>query len=109
VTVIVGVAVVVIAPVIVAALVNGNGTVGVIDAVNDGPMGKEQLRRSAQSIPQSIADQANRSVIVGVDHDHGVVPVPERDHGHGGRSQSRSRPRRRSRQPPRMIAFTPKT
>ena len=54
--VIVDVAVIVIAPVIVAALVNGNDTVGVIDAVNDqGSMSLVSIAtiRSSNSVPRA--------------------------------------------------------
>ena len=57
---------------IVAALVNGNDTVGVIDIVDDShrPTG---MRGSG----------CTRKVVNGVDQDHDVVPVHERDHDHG--------------------------
>ena len=56
--VIVGVAVIVIAPVTVAALGNGNATVGVIDAVSDHATGG---REWSTTIPQNIAEGCGRT------------------------------------------------
>ena len=91
--VIVAVIVAVNAPVIVAALVNGNDIVAVIDAVDD------QGSTSFVSMATMLCDQdmGNRSADIysapgpalkmvrvhGVDHGHGIVPVPERGHDHG--------------------------
>src|SRR4051812_46572811 len=69
---------------------DGNHTVGAIDAVNDhatGGAGRPIPRAcssSGTSKHRGDADQADRSLSVhGVGHAHGVVPVHERGHDHG--------------------------
>jgi len=71
VNVVVIVAVNVIAPAIVAALVNGNDAVAVIDAVNEHTPGRrgdipgmrhfQKLRRAAQSISPTVAEGCGRT------------------------------------------------
>jgi hypothetical protein len=97
----VNVAVIVIDPLIVAALVSGNDAVEVIDTVDEDATGRsEQPIARACSTPRSSmytgADRiarlgtpwrcwrADRSLIVqGIDHLHGVVPAHERGHDQG--------------------------
>jgi hypothetical protein len=57
-------------PVIVAALVNGNDTVGVVDAVNG-----HATREAGATVAADVVD--------GVEHVHDFVPVHERGHDHG--------------------------
>ena len=87
------VAVTVIAPVIVAALGNGNGTVGLIDAVNEG-IGlhddgvrlhtqvsceiSKLLESSTVSITNTVSIPFPSAATIRADHDHGHVDDPER-------------------------------
>ena len=88
------VAVAVIAPVIVAALGNGNGTVDLIDAVNEGiglhgrwsPLaypGVCEISKLLESSTVSITNTVSipfpsAATIRAADHDHGHVDDPER-------------------------------
>jgi len=86
------VAVAVIAPVIVAALGNGNGTVDLIDAVNEGPARRwsplaypmsceisKLLESSTVSITNTVSIPfPSAATIRAADHDHGHVDDPER-------------------------------
>ena len=76
-------AVAVIAPVIVAALGNGNGTVGLIDAVNEGIGLHNEISKLLESSTVSITNPVSipfpsAATIRAADHDHGHVDDPER-------------------------------
>ena len=100
----------VIAPLIVAALVNWNDAVTLIDAVNepgfhfdvrtiDARIANDRRELARARAHPGDAGEARGSVIVhGVDHLHDVVPVHERGHDHGKRPRSRSRKNVRDRQ-----------
>ena len=73
----------VIAPVIVAALVSGNDTVGVIDTPWTSKIVQLRQRRH-DAFEQLAAPYASVASVHGrVDHPDGVVPAHERGHDHG--------------------------
>ncbi len=78
---IVAVVVVVTAPVIVAALVNGNDIVDVFDTV-DGSGIDEPRQRSDEGLECVVAEFAPLVSLTASITAHGFVPVHERDHVH---------------------------
>jgi hypothetical protein len=60
----------------VAALVNGNDIVNVVDARDD--------HGSMSFVSMATMRSSKSTHVYGRDHGHGIVPVHERGHGHGG-------------------------